>query len=252
MECPLAGCHGRSINIRRHISQCHRYLTKDDHLKILNSYRNLTNARPQLPAKRSITIKEKKRYPDRRCSVCDKIVKRLDIHAVKVHLARRKTTTFKKIMSESLVLAGEERSTKDQVKVTSGNLTITVSDGLKDFLRYFDEYLHNCTTLGPPTCKSTVRMVQDVLRYMCRVEVVDSLTGSNICHLVASMDEVEPLGFLQAKENIFSANCARKIVQACMKAVQCLQSVEEGVYCIDDAVAKATIKQLTTISGKSV
>ena len=89
----MPGCHGKSINIRRHLSHCHRHLTEADRDNVLLKYKRFMTASAE-DARKNIH-----KYPLRQCSVCDKQVRRLDIHLEKIHLLKRRSVMHRRVLA---------------------------------------------------------------------------------------------------------------------------------------------------------
>ena len=99
-KCPIKNCAGRAVNIKRHFAHCHKHMTKADMENTLKVYDEMkkvakildTNgkpkAEPNLKSKNSITY-------HRICAICDKEVKRLDVHIANTHLLKRRSKTFR-------------------------------------------------------------------------------------------------------------------------------------------------------------
>lgn len=253
--CPLAGCGGRCINIRRHLSQCHKHLNKSDIDTLIEKYSSLQKVvqskMPKKPPVKDSSSKQKssKKYPSRQCSVCDKRVKRLDIHVEKKHSVKRRTNTFRDIMRQSLVLY-QGTDEIETVEVASGKSTISLTDGIKSFLNHFEKYLRLCTTHTDSTTRAQRRMVNNVLTHMVQNEVLTTLSGSAICKLLVKIDDTEPLGFLPSKREMFSVGYKRKIVDACRRAVACLEWSDDELYHVEKDEARAADKRLLIITMK--
>lgn len=174
-KCPIAGCPGRSMNLYRYISQCHWYLTKEDRNNILKKYEQLV----QMSVSTEDAPPETKTKPDgsmkcllHQCCVCDKNKKRLDAHAEKVDLARRKSSLYNKIMRDFLVLTTQPKNA-DIVKVSSGKVTITLSYGLKSFMEEFEKYMKDCSLVRKVTAKACIRNVMNILKFMIKQQVIN-------------------------------------------------------------------------------
>lgn len=242
--CPMPGCLGRSIHIKRHLSHCHKHLTKADQERILEKYRNFMRVTPPQSGHHP------PRYP-LQCSKCEKRVRRLDIHIVNVHKISRNTATFKKILAESLEV---ESRPADQVEVdiSAGSVPLSKHDGLKDLLKYLKEYLKHCTVLGRGSITFHIRAVQNILVYMTGDEFIPTLSGSGVCKIIRDMDrDDEPRGFLTLRKATHSANYLRKVIQACDRLVDCLATTDKQQFSITDDDKKATKKMLITMSSKS-
>lgn len=254
LKCPLTGCPGTAVNIRRHLAQCHRYLTRADQSALMAKHRVLLrlyagkDAPPRPSVDPSAGLSKRKRYPERKCSECRKVVRRLDVHAVRVHHAKRQSALFRKILRQSLTL--EASQVEEEVEVAAGTVSISATDELKNLLRDFALYLVNSTSLGPATIKAQTRMVGDIIKHELGEGSGQTLTGSVVCRLFEDIDNVEPPGFIRSKINKLSYNYIRKLVFACRRCMTFLAQSDNEHYKLDEAEQRRTMNRLVQISSK--
>lgn len=245
----MAGCSGKALNLTRHLANCHRYLSSSDRQKVVEKHRYLTKL--QRTKAKAITLgssptkqkPKKPRYRLTQCCVCDKAVKRLDAHVVAVHQVKRRTEEFLMILRVSHCVEDEEREGAVNVPVDSGEAKISVSDGIKDFLVHFEGHLSSYTSMVPSSKIAEIRMVKDVLNHATGDDVLSTLTGATVCKYFQDIDQ--PHGFLHRKMlSNCSPNYARKIVSACLRAVDSMESATRKEYRISlDAKLDITKRQ---------
>lgn len=199
-SCPVSGCHGRALNIKRHFSQCHRYLTKKDRDTIIEKWKDLKN--------RTET------------DLCSKGVKRIDIHLVNVHKLSRKTQEFKRTFHLAPLVERKDVSV-EAVKVASGTVNISVRDPLKHFLECFEDYMMTHTPLSRETVSANIRMVKTVLSFGNKDDVdMPSLDGGEVVKIFKKSGSMEPKGFFAEKDGTFTKGNLLKMAHACKVAVK--------------------------------
>lgn len=154
-------------------------------------------------------------------------------------------------MRTALTLPDTEEDLEDieTVETRVGEVVLTDTDGLKEFMLHFEKYLQAYTLLKDSSAGAQRRMVNDVLSYMLDQEYVTTLTAPTICKLFRNMDDLDPEGFLQRKKDAFSSNYKRKIVEACRRAVYCLENQQE-VYQLDEKEKIETVKRLDSLRSR--
>lgn len=193
----------------------HKELTKLQH-RAVTDLRLKTSPRKQ---------NKKSRYRAKRCSICDKTVKRLDVHLLSVHLIKRRSEAYEKGMSLARWLQGHKEAV---VTISSGDVKVTVCDGIKDFLDRLQTHITSYTSLAHASQLAEIRMVKDVLNHAVGDEVCSAIGGGTVCQYFAALDK--PGGYLQLKLVSCSANYARKIIFACMRAVDFMANSTEKLY----------------------
>lgn len=197
------------------------------------------------PRKKS-QAKLKERYPPRQCVICDKKVRRLDVHAVKVHESKRGSDIYSQIMRDSPVVENAQGRT---LKIQAGHVTVTATDKIKDFLEEYKKYLLNRTALGDEIVKQSVRVVGEVLRAENGEEPCTILTGPLVCRTFDKLSQVTPPGFLESRKGMYSANYKRRIVLSCRRAVD-FMAKSNSQFSIENTLQMETLARLEQISSK--
>lgn len=247
----MGGCNGKSVNLNRHLTNCHCFLSKADRAAVMDKHKELTvlqrKSKCTKPKTSPRKVKTKARYPTHRCSVCDKVVKRLDVHIVKTHLAKRRSEEYVKILRSSQIVSDEDEENKVTVPVTSGEVKVTVCDGIKDFLEHFQEHMRLYTPLVQGPMSAEIRMMRNLLHHAVGDEYVSTLSGATVCHHMANMDDPRG-GFLQRKMISCTSNYARKHVAACMRAVEFMGNTKMKLYRITTEEKQDIERRLKSIN----
>ena len=84
-KCPIAGCPGRVINLSKHLSQCHKYLTVAERKKAIELFKFMKKIQSTVlkPLPKETNPSTKCVDYHRTCSVCDAQKKRIDVHLQK-------------------------------------------------------------------------------------------------------------------------------------------------------------------------
>lgn len=193
--------------------------------------------------------KSKVRYPIRQCIVCDKKVRRLDVHAVKVHQSKRGSDIYHQILQDSPLVQGMEAGQGQTVNIQAGHVIVTANDKIKEFLDEYKKYLRNRTALGDQVVTQAVRCVGEVLRAENGEDPCTTLTGVLVCRTFDKMAQVTPPGFLESRKEMYSANYKRRIVLSCKRAVDFMfQSTSQ--FSIDRTLKMDISARLEEISGE--
>ncbi len=150
---------------------------------------------PQVPAKRINQKKSKERYPHRICIMCQKKIRHIDVHAQKVHLAKRGTSYYDKIMKGSTLMLTDNADANTE--------KLSVTDELKLFLSEFDKYLRNCSSIAETTIKAQTRIVGEI--FCCRLpsEINFDLNDYKIAQILTEVHSEDPPGLFSIKKQMF-------------------------------------------------
>lgn len=239
----MPGCLGKSLNIRRHLSQCHKHLTKEDRSRLIETYDKFVLMKKPQAADKS---EKSNRYPFKRCSRCSKVVRRLDVHVQKVHHAPRKSALYHQILSESLPT--EQTAPEEIVQVASGAVPISANDGLKDLLTDYEAYLQKCTALSKPSVQFHVKALQNIM-YMTGEELLPSLSASAVCRMLQDMDRQDPPGYLPSKQQAHSSCYVRKTLQSSNRVIYFFDASVGDSYQLTDGERWETQRALLSMTS---
>ena len=247
-KCPIKNCAGRAVNIKRHFAHCHKHMTKEDVKNTLKVYDEMkkvamiveTNGKP----KEKSNLKKGNTY-HRQCSICDKEVKRLDVHLVNTHLLKRRSKKYRDILNTSHRFCPEKEDEEVSIEGAAGPITVTVDDRKKNFLIDFELYLDKYTVLKNVTALKNVHIVSNFITE-CQ-EDEGPLTGQKMCDWVDK--SVSPEGYFTRKGNVYSASYMRKIVIALKNVLEFMHKYTDQ-YHIGIEEYKNTGKILKAISVK--
>ncbi|XP_045122689.1 kinesin-like protein KIF21A [Portunus trituberculatus] len=220
-ECQIAGCPGKVANTKRHMAQVHKYMKRSEREKILSLHKKLQTEMKSKFNENKKTPK-KKRYPLRRCNICDKEIKRIDIHLQKVHKVQRGPQFFEH-MNESLPI--EDIVGLEPLDIDAGQVNISSDDGIKSFLNDFKEYLQTCKILKLSSCKSYARNVGQMLIHKIGERPIPHLTPRAICKTLQSVGEEG--GYIMVNSNRLAASTRARYVKAALLAIEYLKKTNK-------------------------
>ena len=181
-KCPVKGCEGKAVNLRRHLAQCYKDLTLQDRQKALDAYGKLKTIRKSLETGKlppEAKFKSKFNRYNVQYNICDRSYKRIDVHLTKVHLLARGTSAYRSAI-ENCPLLEEEKAEQITIQVESGSLDLSISDSHSTLINVFQAYVNEYTFLGSYSARKTVTIAARFLQASLSKNVINDISGSTV------------------------------------------------------------------------
>ncbi|KAK8379990.1 hypothetical protein O3P69_019799 [Scylla paramamosain] len=153
VSCPMPFCIGKVKNMTRHLCQVHGVVNAVQQRNLMK--KTTTPKADSSPRRKSL----------HRCSVCDKVLSRIDSHLVSKHGLKRGTARFKELLSASILTKGDQE--EEPLDAQDPDLGKKV---FKVFLERYKRYLQNTSALSHNSFELSVRIISDVIKYSFKVQ----------------------------------------------------------------------------------
>ena len=197
-KCVLAHCSGFALNLRRHLAQAHKIVSKDEQDELLEKFQN----------KNFEQKKGKRRNRGGTCSVCKGTFARLDAHIHKHHY-NRDTKEFKDALSNCI--RNDEKEINN-VKLDSGkSIPTSLEDSVKILSKKFEKHLSKQLKQKPQTSSRTVNYLKEFIDYEDE-NLNAEVTAKWVVHHIKKIDV--KTGYIMDIKEKLSASTIRKRLDA--------------------------------------
>lgn len=246
-SCPITGCIGRAVNMNRHFAQCHSYLSRGDRNSAMKKWQEQKSAKGN--SEEYQTCPPKIKCEKKMCALCDKAVKRIDTHLIRVHKFRRTSLEFR-LAFQLCAPQFLPKEVGTSVKVQSGKIDISITDPLKHFLDCFLKYLDTHTPMCHASAVANCRMVKSLLTFEDADVPLNNLNGTEVVRRFKQAASVEPQSFFAFKSAVYSKGYLVKIAKACSFAVEYMSKTELPEHNISETEKNSSMNVLEVVSAR--
>ncbi|KAK8373584.1 hypothetical protein O3P69_014979 [Scylla paramamosain] len=203
VSCPMPFCIGKVKNMTRHLCQVHGVVNAVQQRNLMK--KTTTPKADSSPRRKSL----------HRCSVCDKVLSRIDSHLVSKHGLKRGTARFKELLSASILTKGDQE--EEPLDAQDPDLGKKV---FKVFLERYKRYLQNTSALSHNSFELSVRIISDVIKYSFKVQK-DSFQEKALINVFLNLGNDE--SFLKRRAGTLSGSYCCKIIFTCIRVLEYLK-----------------------------
>ena len=217
-SCPIAGCPSHVRNLRRHFSQCHKAVPKQERDQIVQKYQEMLKKEKKVKVQGKSSPK-KTMKKDFECQYCSKRVIRIDAHLLRKHFNNEKTEGYRSSLRQA-TSGKPDREIKTVTITEEAKYKLSLSDSTKTFLNQYETYVAEIEHCNNETARRHARNISEFLAHYNK----DDQLVNKYFVLRHPRKVGEDGGFITSLGERMKSTSVRKYIDSLMKLLHFLEN----------------------------